>query len=289
MRYAYYPGCSAESTARDQHSSVMAVAEALGIKLVEPEGWTCCGSTPAHQTDRILALSLAASNLLRVKDMGLDMVVNCAACFSRMKVANHEISADPETRKKVGEILGRDYDGLTKVRHFIEILLDDAGADLIRKSATRTLGGLKVAPYYGCLLVRPPAVTGFDDSENPTSMDRIVKILGGEAIDWPHKTECCGAGLTLTRTDVVVDLSDKILSMAKDAGAQCVVVACPMCQMNLDMRQLDIEKATGRRHGLPVLYISQLIGLCLGIKPGKLGLRKLMISPSTVVEAVCAG
>jgi heterodisulfide reductase subunit B len=268
---------------------VTAVADALGIKLIEPAGWTCCGSTPAHQTDRILALSLAASNLLRVKDMGLDMVVNCAACFSRMKAANHEISADPEMRRKVADVLGRDYDGSTKVRHFIEILLDDAGADLIRKSATHILGGLKVAPYYGCLLVRPPDVTGFDDPENPTSMDRIVRILGGESIDWPHRTECCGAGLTLTRTDIVVDLSDKILSMAKDAGAQCVVVACPMCQMNLDMRQLDIEKSTGRRHGMPVLYISQLIGLCLGIKPGKLGLRKLMISPSAVVEAVCAG
>ena len=287
-KYAYYPGCSAESTARDQHSSVMAVAEALGIEMIEPKGWTCCGSTPAHQTGKVLAVSLAAANLAKVRDMGLDMVVNCAACFSRMKAANHEISMNPEIRKKTADAIGRDYDGSTNVRHFIEVLLDDIGIDAIKAAITHTLGGIKVASYYGCLLVRPHEVTKFDDPENPRSMDMLVKAMGGEAIDWPHKVECCGAGLTLTRTDIVLKLSGSIIGMAKDAGADCVVVACPMCQMNLDMRQLDIEKETGKRYDIPVLYISQLLGLCLGISPKKLGLRKLMISPSAIVEAVCA-
>jgi heterodisulfide reductase subunit B2 len=286
MKYAYYPGCSAESTARDQYSSTKAVAKALGIDLVEPEGWTCCGSTPAHQVNHDLAISLAAANLLKVGDMGLDMVVSCASCYSRMKIANHEITRSLETRKRVAEALGTDYDGSVRVRHFIEVLLDDLGLDTVKRAFTHSLGGLKVASYYGCLLVRPAAVTGFDDPENPVSMDRLVDAMGGESLNWPHKVECCGASLTLTRSDLVVRLSDSIIGMAKDSGADCIAVACPMCQINLDMRQGDILRETGKRYGMPIMYITQLLGLCLGISNHDLGLGKLIHSPKAVVESV---
>ncbi|MCP4138122.1 MAG: heterodisulfide reductase subunit B [bacterium] len=288
MKYAYYPGCSAESTARDQHTSVVAVAEALGLELVEPKGWTCCGSTPAHQTDQALAVSLAAANLIKVKEMKLDMVVTCASCYSRMKAANHEIAKSPEMRQKVAEALGQDYDGSVRVRHIVEVLLEDVGMETMKNSFTHTLGGLGVASYYGCLLVRPPEVTQFDDPENPVTMDRLVDLMGGESVDWPHKVECCGAALSLTRTDVVVKLSDSILGMAADAGAKCVAVACPMCQMNLDLRQQDMAKVTGRQHNMPILYITQLLGLCLGISHKELGLKRLMVAPEAVVEAVAA-
>ncbi len=282
MKYAYYPGCSAESTARDQYRSTMAVAKALGIELVEPEGWTCCGSTPAHQVDHDLAVALAAANLLRARDLGLDMVVSCASCFSRMKIANHEVARCGATRARVAESLGRDYDGSVRVRHFMEIILDDLGLDACRKALTHTLGGLKVASYYGCLLVRPAEVTGFDDPENPISMDMLVEAMGGVSLDWPHKVECCGASLTLTRSDMVETLSGSIVSMARDSGADCIAVACPMCQINLDMRQ----NAAGTRSGMPVMYITQLLGLCLGIPGRDLGLRKLIHSPKTVTKAV---
>lgn len=286
MEYAYYPGCASESTARDQHSSSKAVANALGINYVEIPNWSCCGATAAHQTDRLLAASLPVANLLAAQEMGLDVVVNCAACYSRLKIANHEISTHPEIREKVGDVLGRDYDGSVKVRHLLEILLEDLGLEMIQDSIKYTLNGLKVASYYGCLLVRPPEVTQFDDPENPTSMDRLISVLGGKDLDWPHKVECCGGGLSLTRTDVIVKLSDSIIGMAKAAGADCIAVACPMCQVNLDLRQSDIKKETGREYDMPIVYITQLLGLCLGVPYEELALNKLMVSPSAVVDVV---
>jgi heterodisulfide reductase subunit B len=284
MRYAYYPGCSAESTARDMHQSTLAVARALGIDLVEPKGWTCCGATAGHQTDRLLAVSLPAANLTKVQDMKLDMLVNCAACYSRMKVANHEITANSGIRQSVREALDRDYDGSVKVRHLLEVLLEDVGLPAITKAAKRSLNGLKVACYYGCLLVRPPKILKFDDPENPTSLDRLVTAMGGTSLEWPSKVECCGGGLSLSRTDVVVELTGSIIDMAASAGADCIAVSCPMCQVNLDLRQQDINRQTGKNYQIPIVYITQLLGLCLGIGPGELGFDKLMVPASVVLE-----
>ena len=286
MKYAYFPGCSAESTARDLYLSTMTVAPVLGIELIEPEGWSCCGTTMAHQVDHDLSVSLAAANLLKVKDTGLDMVVSCASCYSRMKIANHEISTNPKTREIISDALGRDYDGSVKVRHFVEIILEDIGLDAFKKALKHSLQGLKVASYYGCLLVRPPEITGFDDPENPVYMDRLINAMGGVGLDWPHKVECCGGSLTLTRSDLVVKLSEAVIAMAKDSGAQCIAVACPMCQINLDMRQADILKTTGHRYNMPILYITQLMGLCLGMSENALGLNKLIISPKETMSFI---
>ena len=286
MKYAYFPGCSAESTARDLYLSTMTVARVLGIELIEPDGWSCCGTTMAHQVDHDLSVSLAAANLLKVKDTGLDMVVSCASCYSRMKIANHEISTNPKTRKIISDILGRDYDGSVKVRHFVEIIIEDMGLDAFKKALNHSLQGLKVASYYGCLLVRPPEITGFDDPENPVYMDRLINAMGGVGLDWPHKVECCGGSLTLTRSDLVVKLTETIIAMAKDSGAQCIAVACPMCQINLDMRQADILKTTGHRYNMPILYITQLMGLCLGMSENALGLNKLIISPKETMNFI---
>ena len=286
MKYAYYPGCSAESTARDQYTSTISVARSLGIELVEPDGWTCCGSTPAHQVNHDLAVSLSVSNLQKVQELGLDMVVSCASCFSRMKAANHAVASDPETRKRIAEITGKDYDGKVRVRHFIEVILEDMGLEKFKKQLTGSLNGMKVASYYGCLLVRPNEITSFDDPENPVYMDKIINSMGGCSLDWPHKTECCGAALTLTRPDIVVKLSDSIIGMAAGYGAECLAVACPMCQINLDMRQGDIKSETGRDYKMPVMYITQLIGLCLGISKKDLGLGRLINTPEKIAAGV---
>ncbi len=284
MRYAYYPGCSAESTARDMNQSTLAVARALGIELQEPKGWTCCGATAGHQTDHLLAVSLPAANLAKVQDMKLDMMVNCAACFNRMKVANHEISTQPAVRQEVREALGLDYDGSVKVRHLIEILLEDVSVARIAKTLKRSLNGLRVACYYGCLLVRPPGILRFDNPENPTSLDRLVTAMGGQSLDWPSKVECCGGGLSVSRTDVVLQLTESILDMAVQAGAQCIAVSCPMCQVNLDLRQQDINKQLGKQYQVPVLYITQLLGLCLGFDPAQLGFEKLTVPALNVLK-----
>jgi len=286
MKYAYYPGCSAESTARDQYMSVREVSEVLGIELIEPKGWTCCGSTPAHHTSKLLSISLPAANLLMTKKMGLDMVVFCAACYNRMKVANHEIRNNPEIRKDVADALGEDYDGSVRVLHFTEVLTKEIGIQKIKRRFTHSLNNLKVASYYGCLLVRPENVTGFDDPENPMLLDTLVKEMGGTYVDWPYKTECCGGGLAISRTDVVLELSGSLIGMAKMAGAQCIAVACPMCQINLDMRQREISKIKNTDLEMPVVYISQLIGLCLGISPRKLGMNKCIVSPKPVIGSV---
>ena len=286
MKYGYFPGCSSESTARDMHESTLEVANALGIELIEPNGWTCCGATAGHQTDKFLSVALPAASLAKVQDDGLDMVVSCAACYNRMEVANHEIQNSPEMRKNVSEALGRDYDGSVNVKHFMEVILQDVGIEKIKESVKKTLNGMKVACYYGCLLVRPNEVTKLDDPENPTFLDKLVTAMGGESLDWPHKVECCGGGLSMSRTDVVVSLTDSILEMAQASGAQCIAVACPMCQINLDLRQLDIKKQLGKEYNMPIVYITQLIGLCLGVPQNRLGLDKLMISPSKVIEAV---
>jgi heterodisulfide reductase subunit B len=286
MKYTYYPGCAAESTARDQHSASLAVARALGIEMEELKGWICCGATPAHQTDRVLAASLSAANLALAKERGLDVVVNCAACYNRLKSANHEVINFPDIRERVAHAVGRDYDGSVNIRHFVEVVLEVVGIPKLQTFFRQSLNGLKVACYYGCLLVRPPEVTGFDDPENPMSLDNLITAMGGQSLDWPHKVECCGGGLSLTRTDVVVKLSASILDMAKASGADCIAVACPMCQANLDLRQRDVEKETGSRYAMPVMYITQLLGLCLGVPHDQLGFEKLMVEPQGIVERV---
>jgi heterodisulfide reductase subunit B len=275
MSYVFYPGCSLDSTAKGYRLSTEAVARAFGLDLPELPGWTCCGSTAAHQSNSLLSLALPAKNLRAAS--GKTMAVCCAACYSRHKVANHEIANGAETRGQVANVLGADYDGSTPVKHLLEIIRDDVGLDEIAKRVTVPLSGLRVACYYGCLLVRPPDVMQFDDPENPTLLDRVVAAAGAEPIEWSHKTECCGASHSITKTKIVEQLSREILAMARDSGADCIVTPCPLCQLNLDLRQRDIEARFGERLGLPVLYFTQLLGLALGLKPNELGLGSLIV------------
>ncbi len=286
MKYAYYPGCSAHSTARDMHESCLAVAKALGIELQEIKGWTCCGASAAHQTDRVLAAALPAANLLLAKEMGLDMVVNCAACYNRSKSTNYEVVHSPTVRKKITAALGQAYDGSVPVRHFVEVLSQDFGPTKLKKAVKKPLNGLKVACYYGCYLLRPPEVTGFDDPENPTLIENLIDAIGGESLEWPGKVECCGGALNLTRTDITVARSAAIIEMSQAAGADCIVTACPMCQASLDLRQQDMKKINGKTYDMPVLYITQLIGLSLGIPPKELGINRLMVPPKAVLQAI---
>ena len=285
MKYAYYPGCSAHSTARDMHESCVAVAGALGIRLQEIKGWTCCGATAAHQTDRVLAASLASANLVLAREMGMDMLVNCAACYNRSKSANYEMINSPSVREKVNSLIGKSYDGSEQVRHFIEVIYKDIGLPKLKKKIKHPLGGLKVACYYGCYLLRPAEMTGFDDPENPSILEDLIEAMGGIGLEWPGKVECCGGSHNLTRTELTVERSGAIVEMAKESGADCIAVACPMCQTSLDLRQSDIEKALHKKYRLPVFYVTQLLGLCLGLPPKELGINRLMVPPAAVLKA----
>jgi len=285
MKYAYYPGCSAHSTARDMHESCLAVSKTLGIELNEIKGWTCCGASSAHQTDRELAASLASANLVKAGRMGMDMVVNCAACYNRSKAANYEMVHSEDMRRAVAESLGEPYDGSVPVRHFVEMLLKDVGVAALRKKITSPLTGLKAAAYYGCYLVRPPEATGFDDPENPTILERLIETTGAENVEWSGKVDCCGGMQNLTRTEITVRRSAAVIDMARAAGAECIVVACPMCQISLDVRQADMEKLLGRKYDMPVIYLTQLLGLALGMSPRELGFDRLMVDPAVVLKA----
>jgi len=249
----YYPGCSLESTATEYDHTFRAVCEALGIELVEPRGWICCGSTPAHTTDPVLAGYYAILNLSLVERMGLRRVVApCLGCYQRLRAGSYMMANDPEMAERVAERVGYRYQGTVEALHAVEAILEHAGLDAIRARVRKPLKGLKVASYYGCATTRPPKYTGSENPENPTCMDEVVEALGAEPVDWSGKTDCCGSSLGITQTEVALELSAKVVRSAKAYGADLIVTACPLCQINIGDRQ----KQMGLDFEMPVLYIT---------------------------------
>ena len=275
MRYAYYPGCSLHSTAKEYDHSLRAVCTRLGIELVEIKDWFCCGSTPVHSVSRLLASALALGNLVLMQKMGLqEVVVPCPSCFSRFKSALYNLRNEPRLREEIEQVVKEGWSDSVKVYHPLQIFSEESQLAKISSLVKRELTGLKVVCYYGCLLTRPPKVTQFDTCEYPESMDRVLRALGITTLDWSYKTDCCGASFALTRTDIVLKLSHDILEGAKSVGAEAIVVACPLCQANLDTRQKEIERTYGTDYNLPILYFTQLMGISFGLSPRELLLRK---------------
>lgn len=278
--YAYYPGCTLHSSAKEYDISARLVCDKLGIGLQELEGWACCGASSAHTTSELLSIALPARELQAAEELGLPLTVVCAMCFSRLKHTAHELT-DKKKLDLISELLGKEFHNATEVVHLLEVLHD------IRDTipVSKPLNGLKVACYYGCLLVRPQEIVEFDDEENPHIMDRLVSALGAEGIEWDFKTACCGASLPLTRRDVVLKLSHLLLSQAKQLSADCVVVACPMCHSNLDAYQKEMEAEYKDKLDLPVIYFTQLVGLALGLTPKQLHLDKHFTDPLPMLGA----
>jgi heterodisulfide reductase subunit B len=275
-RVAYFPGCSLSGTSVEYGLSFKAVAEKLGLVTDEPEGWTCCGTTPAHSTDHYLATLLPMKNLALMEQMGHSSVTApCPSCYLRMRMALHDVSRDAELRKRVKGQIGYQPSKGLHVEHVLNTFTDRLGLETIGSQVTRPLGELKVVCYYGCVITRPPRVTGFGDYEYPTNMDKLMKKLGANPLDWSYKTRCCGAALGFTNLEIVLELGRKILTNAKAVGAEAVIVACPLCQVNLDSRQAQMDG----QFNLPVLYFTQLMGLAFGLEPQRLGLDKHFIDP----------
>lgn len=298
MTYYYFPGCSLKGLAAEYDRSVQTLCRCLGLDLKEAPDWVCCGATPAHATNHLLSIALPAITLGHVAQASTGasaegngeptVVTACAACYSRLRTANHEIQHDPLLMARVQEATGIPYEGGLQVRHLMDVLHEDVGAEAIRSRVKRSLEGLKVACYYGCLLVRPPKVVAFDDPEHPHFMDDLLAATGATCVDWPYKTECCGAAFGLSRPDVVCKLANDILSEARDAGADAIAVACPLCQNNLDLRQSDVARKYGTRYDLPILYFTQILGWALGASAKELGLERLIVSPKAVLEKATA-
>jgi heterodisulfide reductase subunit B len=278
---AYYPGCSLESTATEFDHTFKAVCGALDLELVEPPGWICCGSTPAHTTDPVLAAYYAIQNLALVEQMGLNqMVAPCLGCYQRFRAAEYEMRREPEIAEKVAQRIGYTYRGTVETIHSVQAMLERAGLDRIRQQVKRPLKGMRVASYYGCATTRPPRLTGARHVEYPTSMDDIVRALGGEPVDWSYKTDCCGGSLGITQTDVALELSSKILRNARACGAEIMITACPLCQVNVEGRQMQMDLG----FDLPVLYITQLMTLAFGMEEKKAELNKNIIDPGPVLR-----
>jgi heterodisulfide reductase subunit B len=272
---AYYPGCSLHATGIEFHMSTMAVADKLNLELVEPEGWKCCGTSPAHNTDHYRSVKLPMETLAIAKELGHSyMTMPCAACFSRFRIAMHEVQHDPELRRKIAEDIDYNYTGGIKVDSLLTTITDRVGYEAAAKPIVKSLKGLRVACYYGCLLTRPPDVTGAENPEYPMNMDHLMEVLGLEAVDWSYKTDCCGGSLSLSTLEIALDLSHKILENAIDVGADLIVTACPLCHANLDLRQNQINEEFGGEFDIPIVYFTQLMGVAYGIDAKTLGMDK---------------
>jgi heterodisulfide reductase subunit B len=276
---SYYPGCSLHGTAREYDESIQAVSSLLEIRLHELENWTCCGASSAHCTDEALALALAIRNLAIAEKNERELLVPCVACYNRFKVAEKETKTHSENLP-----LSYPYRGKTPIRYALDFFCEEAILNQVKEKRVKPLTGLKVACYYGCLTVRPPALTAVKNYENPEHMDRLMEVLGAEALPWSYKTDCCGASLVMTRTDLVRKLSGRLLSMALEAEADCIVTGCSMCQANLDTRQEEIKKESGKRNEIPILYFTELMGLALGHGDVKKWLSRHITDPTNALS-----
>lgn len=273
---AYYPGCSLHSTAKEYDLSTRAVCKSLDLEIYEPDDWVCCGSSAAHRADPEQALRLPMVNLSMVEQMGFqEITMPCAACFNRHKAAQHEIRNDEAKRTELDEELGQNYQDQLVVKTLIETVLDRVGTEKITARVVRPLTGLPVVCYYGCLLTRPPEITQAAHPENPTDMDELMNALGADVLDWSYKTTCCGAAHSLTRPDIVLDLSGKLIAHAREAGAEAIAVACPLCHTNLDARQFQMDLDDS----VPVLYFTQLMALAFDLPPKEIALNKNLVDP----------
>jgi heterodisulfide reductase subunit B len=284
--YAYYAGCSLEGTAVEYDMSMRQVFKVLGVNIREPEDWSCCGSTPAHTVDHVFAAALAARNLTIIEKMGTDTVaVPCPSCLSAFKRAHLGMTGDESFNAEVNGLLDEPYGGGVVPKSTLQIMMEDVGLEAVASKVTHALPGVVVAPYYGCILTRPPEIAQFDDPENPMSMDKILESVGVEVADFAFKMECCGAAFGVPKRDMVNRLTARVLSMALDAGANCVAVACPLCQQNLDLRQGQVNSAMGASFNIPILYFSQIVGLTYGLSPKELGMDKLIVSADELVSS----
>ena len=278
---AYYPGCSLESTSTEFNESAKSVCAALDLNLFEPKGWVCCGATAAHRSDPETGLRLPLENLALIERSGFsEVTMPCAACFNRHKAAQYEIRHDESRWQAMDEVLDYHYQDSVKVNTLIETILQHVGEEKIAEKVQKPLENLKVVCYYGCLLTRPPQVTEAENPENPTDMDELVAALGAEVLDWSYKTCCCGAAHSLTRPDIVVKLSGNLVTHARQAGADVIAVACPLCHINLDARQfqMDVEEP------MPIMFFTQLMSLALGLPEKEAVLHKNMVDPRPLLR-----
>ena len=289
MRYLYFPGCSLKGSGKAYEESFLSVFRALGLDVREIEDWNCCGATAYMSVDETKSYALAGRNLAIAERDNLDVLAPCSACYLVLNKTQKGLKEHPELRRKVVNALkagGLDYKGTIKVRHPLDVLVNDVGLEKISKFIRKPLKNLKLAAYYGCQLVRPYAT--FDDQYDPVTMDNLIKAAGAECVDWPLKTHCCGGSLTGTVPDAGLRLAYNLIREAKRRGAGAMVTPCPLCQFNLDGYQDQIARKY-ERVDMPVLYFTQVLGLAMGLPESALGIKRGIISADAALAGVNYG
>jgi heterodisulfide reductase subunit B len=283
MNYTYFPGCSLESTAYDYDASARAVMQALGHKLEELPDWNCCGATGADVVSHLLSIALPARNLAKAQQMGDQIVTTCSSCYLNLFRVNSHLAADPKLQHELDSVLGEvglQYQGGVRVRHLLELLVTDTGINAIARRVRRRLEGIRVAPYYGCLVVRPYAE--FDGPDLPTSMDRLLTALGASVVPYVMKTRCCGGVLMTTQKNIALKLVGDVLDPIRDVD--CVVTVCPLCQLNLEAYQREVGGHLGARVNIPILYFTQLMGLAFGLPEADLKLKASLVGAQKLIK-----
>lgn len=277
--YSYFPGCSLHSTGLEYGLSTRAVFQHLALTLIELPNWNCCGASSAHSLNHLLGIALPARNIAIAQENFRDLVTPCAACYSRMKQADYFLQTDPDLKAEIEEIVGFEYTGQIVIRPGIAVLHEDCGLEKIREMVRIPLSGLRVVPYYGCLLLRPPAISQFDDPDNPRVMADLLEACGAEVMPWSYASDCCGAGLSLYRSDVVEQLVDRLVAGAGEAHAQALVTACPLCQVNIEMRQTQSPR-------MPSFYITELLGLAFNLPDSHQWWSKHLVDPRPLLASL---
>ncbi len=284
-KFAYFPGCSLEKIALSYNHSSVETAKLLGVELQELEDWNCCGATTYFHVDQLLAYTLVARNLAQAEKEGLDLVAPCSACFKNAYFTNKYIKEDPDLSEHINYALEEDdlqFNGDINVHHIIEIYANEVGPEEIKTKVTNPLEGLKVAAYYGCQIVRPRK--GDENLEDPQFFEEIVKAIGAEAVEFPDRLRCCSASLIMTSRQAALDMVRTILQNAVDSGADVIATACPLCQVNLECYQLQVNDEFGTDFKMPVVYFTQLMGLAMGLSKKKLGIGKELVSAVPVLK-----
>lgn len=288
-RYAYYPGCSLHTSAKEFDISTRVVLKELGVELQELQDWSCCGGSVAAGVSHQAGMAMAARNVALAQKQNLDLLASCSGCYNKSARALKALQEDKEEFERISAILsemGLDVSAYNiRVRNVVDVLANDLW-DTLTSRIRKPLKGVKVACYYGCLLTRPADITGWDSPVFPISMDNLCRLCGAEVVDFRGKTKCCGGPILISQEEIALQLTKQILDEAKEKGADCIVLACPLCDTNLELRQADIEKKYNTNYNLPIVYITEIVGLALGLSPRKLGMDKHIVSTKPLLAKI---
>jgi succinate dehydrogenase / fumarate reductase cytochrome b subunit len=288
-RVAYYKGCLASLSAKELDSSTQALAPKVDLELVELESVTCCGAGDIHEAEPDYYLHLNARILAYAEATGSDTLLTiCNVCTLNLRQANWQLKNDDGLRGRVSENLQRvgapPYTGSVEVRHLLWEIADGEGYELLKQAAHRGLKGLKIAPFYGCQILRPSKLLGYEDPDRPSSLERIIEACGGEAIDYPAKIKCCGFPIIQAREETALGELIQPIEQASEAGADAIVTPCPLCHLSLDAWQSKLKATTGKDFRMPILHLSQLVGVAAGLEDSELKFKRHVVPVTPVLE-----